>query len=67
MAELARIPFRRLPWPAGTAPNWQNHRFPGASSYVIELPPGPLAPSLGSRLNDAIIKVARWQAQVGED
>jgi protein MpaA len=67
LAELARIPFRRLPWPAGTAPNWQNHRFPGASSYVIELPPGPLAPSLGSRLNDAIIKVARWQAQVGED
>jgi protein MpaA len=67
LAKLARIPFRRLPWPAGTAPNWQNHRFPGSSSYVVELPPGPLAPGLRSRLNDAIIKIARWQAQVGED
>jgi hypothetical protein len=67
LAKLARIPFRRLPWPAGTAPNWQNHRFPASSSYVVELPPGPLVPSLHIRLNDAIIKVARWQAQVGED
>src|SRR6188472_93596 len=67
LAHLAQIPFRRLPWPAGTAPNWQNHRFPGSSSYVVELPPGPLAPSLRSRLNDAIIKIARWQARVGED
>jgi protein MpaA len=67
LAGLARIPFRRLPWPAGTAPNWQNHRFPGTSSYVVELPPGPLSPGLQSRLNDAIIKVARRQAKVGED
>jgi protein MpaA len=67
LADLARIPFRHLPWPAGTAPNWQNHRFPGSSSYVVELPPGPLSPSLHSRLNDAIVKIARWQAQVGED
>ncbi|HUC08166.1 MAG TPA: M14 family zinc carboxypeptidase [Solirubrobacterales bacterium] len=67
LAKLARIPFHRLPWPAGTAPNWQNRRFPGSSSYVVELPPGPLAPKLRSRLNDAIIKIARWQARVGED
>jgi protein MpaA len=67
LAHLARIPFRLLPWPAGTAPNWQNHRFPGSSSYVVELPPGPLSPGLRSRLNDAIIRIARWQAQVGED
>jgi murein peptide amidase A len=67
LAELARIPFRRLSWPTGTAPNWQNHRFPGSSSYVVELPSGPLSPSLHSRLNDAIIKVARRQARVGED
>jgi protein MpaA len=67
LAKLAQIPFRRLPWPAGTAPNWKNHRFPGGSTYVVELPPGPLSPSLHSRLNDAIIKIARWQALVGED
>jgi len=67
LAALAQVPFRRLPWPAGTAPNWQNHRFPGASSFVVELPPGPLSPDLHSRLNDAIIRIARWQARVGED
>ncbi|MDX6603322.1 MAG: murein peptide amidase [Solirubrobacterales bacterium] len=67
LARLAQIPFRPLPWPAGTAPNWQNHRFPGSSSYVVELPPGPLSPNLHSRLNNAIIRIARWQAQVGED
>jgi hypothetical protein len=26
-----------MPWLAGTAPNWQNHRFPGASSFVVEI------------------------------
>ncbi len=67
LAHLARIPFRLLPWPAGTAPNWQNHRFPSASSFVVELPPGSLSPSLHSRLNDAIIRLARRQARVGED
>jgi protein MpaA len=36
------VPFRRLPWLPGTAPNWQNHRFPGTASFVVELPPGAL-------------------------
>ena len=26
-ARLAGLPFHRLPWMDGTAPNWQNHRF----------------------------------------
>jgi murein peptide amidase A len=39
-ARLAGTPFRRLPWLAGTAPNWQNHHFPGTSSFVVELPWG---------------------------
>jgi protein MpaA len=42
-AEYSRLPFRRLPWLAGTAPNWQNHRFAGTASFVVELPPGPLS------------------------
>jgi murein peptide amidase A len=37
-ARLARLPFHRLPWMDGTAPNWQNHRFRGTSSFVVELP-----------------------------
>ena len=56
-AGLARIAFRRLPWLAGTAPNWQNHRFPGTSSFVVELPPGPIEP--GDRYGLAIVRLAR--------
>ena len=37
-ARLARLPFVRLPWIDGTAPNWQNRRFAGTSSFVVELP-----------------------------
>ena len=39
-AQLAKLPFRRMPWLAGTAPNWQNHAFPGTASFVVELPDG---------------------------
>jgi protein MpaA len=63
-ARLARLPFRRLPWLAGTAPNWQNHRFPGASSFVVELPRGPLRDGAEQRLGRAIALLAR---EVGED
>src|SRR5262249_25070105 len=31
------LSFRKLPWLPGSAPNWQNHRFPGTSSFVVEL------------------------------
>ena len=66
-AHLARIPFRPMPWPAGTGPNWQNHRFPGSAAYVVELPRGRLQSGLTGRLNDALDRVGRWEAQVGED
>jgi hypothetical protein len=33
----------------GTAPNWQNHRFPGAASFVVELPRGTLGPAAAAR------------------
>src|SRR5262249_45893480 len=41
-AALAGYPYRSIGWPYGTASNWQNHRFPGTASFVIELPPGPV-------------------------
>lgn len=66
-ARLAGIPFRLMRWPAGTGPNWQNHRFPGSASYVVELPRGALAPGLAGRLNDALDRVGRWEARAGED
>ncbi|HZS23629.1 MAG TPA: DUF2817 domain-containing protein [Gaiellaceae bacterium] len=39
-ATLADYPYRSIEWPYGTASNWQNHRFPGTASFVVELPPG---------------------------
>jgi protein MpaA len=63
-ADLAGMPFHLLPWLDGTAPNWQNHRFPGTSSFVVELPPGPLSAAMEQRLDTATLRVAR---RVGED
>jgi len=63
-ARLAGMPFRLMRWPAGTAPNWQNHRFPDASSFVVELPRGAVAAALRSRLSKALVRMGR---QVRED
>jgi hypothetical protein len=66
-ARLAHIPFHLMRWPAGTGPNWQNHRFPDSAAYVVELAQGELRPRLAGGLNDALDRVGRWEAQVGED
>lgn len=57
---LARMPFRLMRWPAGTAPNWQNHRYQGAASFVVELPRGLLDPAMRSRLMEALVRMGRW-------
>jgi Zinc carboxypeptidase/Penicillin-insensitive murein endopeptidase len=54
-ARLARMPFRAIRWPRGTAPNWQNHRFPGTSSFVVELPAGELTHAAAERHVRAIL------------
>ncbi|HEX5591885.1 MAG TPA: M14 family zinc carboxypeptidase [Solirubrobacterales bacterium] len=59
-ARLARMPFRLMRWPAGTAPNWQNHRFPGTSSFVVELPRGALPRAMKARLSEALVRMGRW-------
>jgi hypothetical protein len=56
-AKAAGVRFRRLPWPNGTAPNWQNHRFPGAGSFVVELPPGPLTSAAARRHAAAVLRL----------
>ncbi|HXV58429.1 MAG TPA: M14 family zinc carboxypeptidase [Gaiellaceae bacterium] len=48
-ARLAREPYRSLRWPAGSAPNWQNHAFPGRASFVVELPAGRLPDAAAGR------------------
>ena len=57
-AELAGMPYRSIRWPTGTASNWQNHRFPGTASFVVELPPGPLSPARVARLARAVTLLA---------
>ncbi len=57
-AGLAHMPFRAIRWPPGTAPNWQNHRWPGSSSFVVELPPGPVSPTAARRHARAILAFA---------
>lgn len=57
-AQLAEMPYRSIRWPTGTAPNWQNRRFPETASFVVELPPGPLSPSRVARLARAVVLLA---------
>ena len=58
-ARLAHVPFRRVRWPAGTASNWQNHRFPRASSFVVELHPGSLPPAAAAGYARAVTALVR--------
>jgi murein peptide amidase A len=60
----AGLGFRLIPWPAGTAPNWQNHRFPGTASFVVELPRGKLPQARLIRIDEAL---GRFGKEVGED
>ena len=48
-AQLAGERYGSIRWPRGTAPNWQNHTFPGTASFVVELPPGELADARAAR------------------
>lgn len=57
-AQLAAYPYRSIEWPYGTAANWQNHRFPGTASFVVELPPGPVPQSRIKRWVHAIRELA---------
>jgi hypothetical protein len=58
-AAAAGMAFRPIRWPAGSAPNWQNHRFPGTSSFVVELPAGPLPPAAAARHARAILHMGK--------
>jgi murein endopeptidase len=58
-ARLAGERFRVLRWPPGTASNWQNQRFPGTTSFVVELPPGPMRRA-------AVLRHARAVVRMGE-
>jgi protein MpaA len=57
-AALANQPFERLPWLAGTAPNWQNHTFPDTASFVVELPRSGFRRTRLDYLGHAVVRLA---------
>ena len=59
-ARLSGERFRALRWPPGSASNWQNRRFAGASSFVVELPSGRLPRAAARRHALAILALAGY-------
>ena len=57
-ARSAGLPLRNLPAPRGAATRWQRQRFPAASAFVVELPPGRLPARAVRRHAAAISQLA---------
>ena len=58
-AALVGLPVRRLARYPGSAPTWENHRFPGSTAFVVELPPGRLHAATAARYAHAVLALAR--------
>jgi protein MpaA len=54
-ADAAGMRVRRLPRYPGGVTNWQNANFPGTTAFVVELPPGRLAPRRADRIAQAVL------------
>ena len=57
-ARLSGEPLRAIRWPRGSATHWQNRRFAGTSSFVVELPPWALPRAAARRHALAILSLA---------
>lgn len=57
-ARLSRMRFYHHPWLAGTAANWQNHHFPDAASFTVELPAGTLTRAAVANQVRAVLTLA---------
>jgi murein peptide amidase A len=53
-ARLSRLPLRQLPRYHGSATSWQDFRVRVGTAFVVELPPGPPAPSALRRYARAV-------------
>jgi murein peptide amidase A len=58
-ARLVDLPLRDIGKLHGTATRWQNHRFPGHISFVVELPGGTMSPRSARRHARAVLEVGR--------
>ena len=57
-AELVGLPFHPLPQYPGSLSRWTNARVRPGSSFVVELPPGPLRATGVRRHADAVLALA---------
>ncbi|OLE35377.1 MAG: hypothetical protein AUG48_10825 [Actinobacteria bacterium 13_1_20CM_3_68_9] len=57
-ARTSGLPMRRLTRYPGSAAGWQNHRLPGTTAFVVELPPRPLSGPSASRYARAVLRTA---------
>jgi protein MpaA len=58
-ARRVALPLRRLVRYPGSATTWQAHRFPKATSFVVELPPGRLNANAARAYARAVLSLAR--------
>jgi protein MpaA len=61
-ADLVGLPLGQLTRYPGSATSWADHTFRGSTSFVVELPPGPLPATAAHRHAEAIISIARASA-----
>jgi protein MpaA len=57
-AQLVDLPAARLPRYPGSAIGWENHRLPGATAFVVELPGRRASSTLINDSTNAILAVA---------
>ena len=57
-ARLARMRFRELPRPPGSATDWQHAAMPGTGAFVVELEPGELVIREAGRYTRAVLRLA---------
>ena len=56
---LIGLPLRPLPDYTGSITNWENHRFPGSTAFVTELPAGRLTRARALRDARAVLAVSQ--------
>ena len=56
---LIGLPLRPLPDYTGSITNWENHRFPGSTAFVTELPAGRLTRDRALRDARAVLAVSQ--------
>jgi len=62
-ADLVGLRLARLPREPGSVVGWENHRFPGTTAFVVELPAGKLSLAAVGRFARATLAVGSQERQ----